>query len=161
MIKSQNSGTPDETGLYLERVNIRGIVNIAHDIADRLRLRHRLGGKEYIITEQPDELLVAVQKQWARLTQQMLKQRRSATDTEAIIELSRQITYMQNLKFTGEPFEDRDARIVATTYESAIGFPPACYAMYVIVSVTQIQLQALTSQMSEPSHIVVYRQETS
>jgi hypothetical protein len=158
MIEPSNFDTSGETGRYLERVKIKGMANVALDIAERLYLRHRLGGKEYIITAEPHELLSLVQKRWAKLTRQSLKQRESATDTEAIIELSRQITYMQNLRFTKQPFDEPEARVVATTFESAIIFPPVCGTMYVSTLIQPAQLAALTGQMPTPRVVVVYQQ---
>ncbi len=147
-----------EPGNYFEQAKIFGIQNIAGDIAHRLYMRHRLGGREYIITDQPTQLLTLIQKRWTRLTHQALKKRRSATDTEQLIELSRQITYMQNLCFTEQPFDEPDTAIIATTYTSAITYPPICRTMYIAATLEDTQIRALTNLMPTPSQVVVYDQ---
>jgi len=86
--------------------------------------------------------------------------KRAATDdsnTEKLIELSRQITYMQNLRFTVRPWDEPESRVAVVAPESIADFPPNCCAMYIAAFLSEQTVQAITSKMLVPKLIVFYK----
>ncbi len=158
MSETQLQAGEREPGNYFEQAKVSGMQNIARDIARRLHLRHRLGGTEYIIAEQPHDLLILVQKHWQKMMRQALAKRAATDDsnTEKLVELSRQITYMQNLQFSENPWETADARVFIITLEAATDFPPDCCAMYLTVSASNSLMSKITSRMATTRLIVQY-----
>ncbi len=147
-----------EPGNYFERPKIFGIQNIARDIAQRLYMRHRLGGAEYVVAGKPGELLALVEKRWRRMMHQILVKRAATndSDTEKLIEFSRQIAYMQTLQFTENPLDEPEARVVMVTPDAAAAFPPACSTMYIIAVVDEKMTHRITSQMPYPRSLIKY-----
>jgi hypothetical protein len=147
-----------EPGNYFEQAKVSGMQNIARDIAHRLHMRHRLGGTEYILAQQPHDLLALIQKHWHKMMRQALAKRAATDDsnTEKLVELSRQITYMQNLQFSENPWETPDARVFILTLEAVIDFPPNCCAIYLTTPVNNALLGKITSRMDTTRLIVQY-----
>jgi hypothetical protein len=145
-------------GNYFEQTKVSGIQNIARDIAHRLHMRHRLGGTEYIITQRPHELMILIQKHWHKMMRQALAKRAATDDsnTEKLVELSRQITYMQNLQFAESPWEAPEARVFVITPEAAAGFPPDCCAIYMTAPVNEELFKKITSNMQATRLVVQY-----
>jgi hypothetical protein len=114
-------------------------------------------GKAVVVTDKPAALLAATRKQWAMQTRRLQHQRASTLDATKILEVSRQISWRQTLRFSAKPPEEAlEAAIAFGTAETFAAFPPMCRTMYITYRFSKEQLYMLTSWMPKGGIVIFY-----
>ena len=142
--------------LYTERREINGKNLLSWDLAHHLYLRSSRD-KIIVATDKPVELLSATRKQWFKLMRQAMRQRSSTLNAVRSVELSNQISFMQNLRFSAkEPGDYLDADVTFATADDLIKTAPICRTAYVTCDIGKEKLHMLTSWMPEGGVVVIY-----
>ena len=159
MSETRNMERDDKTrmqGLFVEQRNLHGNASLSWDIAHHMYARQLRGGIA-IVAEQPGVLLVSVKKQWRKLIRQVQDERGTTIDATKIVELTREIAWMQNIRFTAEPPKhDPLAEVMFATASQYIETPPTCHTLYVTHPVDRVQLHMLVSWMPARGLVVTY-----
>jgi hypothetical protein len=110
-----------------------------------------------VATDRPVELLSATRRQWFKLMRQAMRQRSSTLNAARAVELTNQISYMQNLRFSAKRPEDYlDADVTFATAEDLIRAAPICRTAYITYDIGKKNLHMLTSWMPEGGVVVIY-----
>ncbi len=142
--------------LYTEQRSINGKSLLSWDLAHHLYLRSA-HDKVIVVTDKPVDLLAATRKQWLKLMRQVLRQRASTLNTVRSLELTEQISYMQNLRFSAKrPQEYLDADVTFATAEDFIKIAPICRTAYITCKIEREKLHMLTSWMPKNGVVVEY-----
>lgn len=143
-------------GLYIERRSVNGKTLLSWDLAHHMYMRGTQG-KVAVVCESPVELLAATKKQWLKLMRQVQRERSSTLNAIRIAEFSRQIAWMQELKFSAKPPEDiLEADITFATADDFVRIPPTCPTVYVTYKFEREKLHMLTSWMPKNGVVVEY-----
>lgn len=114
-------------------------------------------GKVVVVTDKPVVLLSSTRKQWMKLVRRLHNERSGTLDAAKIAELTRQIVWMQALRFSAKPPDDLlDTDITFATVEDLIRVPPACRTIYVTYEFNKEKLYMLTSWMPRGSTVIIY-----
>ncbi len=142
--------------LYTEQREINGKNLLSWDLAHHLYLRSP-HDKVIVATDKPVELLSATRKQWLRLMRQAMRQRSSTMNAVRSAELTNQVAYMQNLRFSAKrPKDYLDADITFATADDLIKVAPICRTAYITYDIGKEKLHLLTSWMPEGGVVVIY-----
>ncbi len=142
--------------LYTEQREINGKNLLSWDLAHHLYLRSPRD-KVIVATDKPVELLSATRRQWLKLMRQVMRQRSSTLNAVRAAELTNQICYMQNLRFSAkQPKDYLDADITFATADDLIKIAPICRTAYVTYDIGKEKLHMLTSWMPEGGVVVTY-----
>jgi hypothetical protein len=144
--------------LYVEQRDINGKNLLSWDLAHHLYLRSEQD-KIVVATDKPVELLSATRKQWFKLMRHVMRQQASTLNVPRLIELAKQISYMQNLHFSTKlPGDYLDADITFATIDDLISSAPICRTAYITYDVSQEKQYMLTSWMPPDGVVVIYTQ---
>ena len=142
--------------LYTEQREINGKNLLSWDLAHHLYLRSP-HDKVIVATDKPVELLSATRRQWFKLMRQAMRQRSSTLNAVRSIELTNQVSFMQNLRFSAKQPEDYlDADVTLATADDLIKTAPICRTAYITYDIGKEKLHMLTSWMPEGSVVVIY-----
>jgi hypothetical protein len=142
--------------LYTEQREINGKNLLSWDLAHHLYLRSP-HDKVIVATDRPVELLSATRRQWFKLMRQAMRQRSSTLNAVRSIELTNQVSFMQNLRFSAkEPGDYLDADVTFATADDLIRTAPICRTAYVTYDIGKEKLHMLTSWMPEGGVVVIY-----
>lgn len=142
--------------LYTEQREINGKNLLSWDLAHHLYLCSPRD-KVIVATDKPVKLLSATRKQWLRLMRQAMRQRSSTLNAIRSAELTNQIAYMQNLRFSAKkPRDYLDADVTFATADDLIKIAPICHTAYITYDIGTEKLHMLTSWMPEGSVVVIY-----
>lgn len=142
--------------LFTEQRSINGKNLLSWDLAHHLYMRS-VRDKVIIVTEKPVDLLASTRKQWLKLMRQVMRQRASTLNTVRTLELTEQISYMQNLQFSAKrPQEYLDADVTFATAEDFIKIAPICRTAYITCKIEREKLHMLTSWMPQNGVVVEY-----
>ena len=142
--------------LYTEQREINGKNLLSWDLAHHLYLRSP-HDKVIVATDRPMELLSATRRQWFKLMRQAMRQRSSTLNAVRSIELTNQVSFMQNLRFSAkEPGDYLDADVTFATADDLIKTAPICRTAYVTYDISKEKLHMLTSWMPEGGVVVIY-----
>ncbi|HZM64024.1 MAG TPA: hypothetical protein VFB59_02725 [Candidatus Saccharimonadales bacterium] len=142
--------------LYTEQREINGKNLLSWDLAHHLYLRSS-HDKVIVATNRPVELLSATRRQWLKPMRQAMRQRSSTLNAVRAVELTNQISYMQNLRFSAKRPEDYlDADVTFATADDLIKTAPICRTAYVTYDIGKEKLHMLTSWMPEGGVVVTY-----
>lgn len=114
-------------------------------------------GKIVIVAENPVVFLSALRKQWIKFTHKVQRERSSTLDSTLILELTRNVTRMQSMRFAAKwPADDYPADVSIATIAQLLQWPPEanCRTLYVTCAVTNEQLHLITSWMTKRSLVV-------
>jgi hypothetical protein len=144
--------------LYIEHRSISGKDTLSWDLAHHMYLRSE-HDKVIVVTDKPVESLSATRKQWFKLMRKVMRQRSETLNPVRANELTNQITYMQNLRFSAKrPVDDLIADVTFATADDFIGVAPVCNTAYVTAEIERAKLYILTSWMPENGVVVMYVQ---
>jgi hypothetical protein len=144
--------------LYTEQRSISGKDTLSWDLAHHMYLRS-VHEKVIVVTDKPVRLLSATRKQWLKLMRKAMRQRSETLNTIRSVELTNQISYMQNLSFSAKcPVGDLIADVTFATAEDFVGVAPVCSTAYVTTRIEKARLHVLTSWMPENGVVVMYVQ---
>jgi hypothetical protein len=142
--------------LYTEQREINGKNLLSWDLAHHLYLRSSRD-KVIVATDKPVELLSATRKQWFRLMRQAMRQRSSTLNAVRAAELTNQIAYMQNLRFSAkQPKDYLDADVTFATADDLIKVAPICRTTYITYDIGKVKQHMLTSWMPDGGVVVIY-----
>lgn len=142
--------------LYTEQRLIDGKNLLSWDLAHHLYMRS-VRDKVIVVTEKPGDLLAATRKQWLKLMRQVMRQRASTLNTVRSLELTEQISYMQNLQFSAkQPQEYLEVDVTFATAEGLIQVTPICRTAYITCKIEREKLHMLTSWMPQNGVVVEY-----
>lgn len=142
--------------LYTEQRSINGKSLLSWDLAHHLYMRS-MRDKVIVVTDKPADLLATTRKQWLKLMRQVLRQRASTLNTVRSLELTEQISYMQNLRFSAKrPQEYLNADVTFATAEDLIKIAPICRTAYITCKIEREKLHMLTSWMPRNGVVVEY-----
>jgi len=114
-------------------------------------------GKVAIAAENPVALLSAVRKQWLRQTRRLQIERARTLDAVRLLAISRELSYMQNLRFTAKVTEDMlGADVMFGTADDLVQIAPACSVLYVTYDFPKEKLHLMTSWMPKNGIVVIY-----
>lgn len=141
---------------YIEYRTLAEGTTLAFDIAQHLYTRQFIG-KVLIVTEEPETLLLALYKQWAKLTRKLQNERFDSDDATRMISLSRHVARMQHVQFTAEAPSDRpqaDVFLIASaTLDDLL---PSFCTMYVTCEAPHDLLGQVVECMPEDSLVIAY-----
>jgi hypothetical protein len=141
---------------YIEYRSLSDGQTAANDIALHFCSR-RTFGKALVITTQPEELKIAIYKQWIRHARRLSSERINEDAASRMIALSKQMTQMQQVQFTTEPPSDRpQADIFLVTPDSLDDLLPVFATLYVTCDAPHDLLEAIVEVMPPQSVVVVY-----
>lgn len=144
--------------LYTEQRSINGKDTLSWDIAHHMYLRSSRD-KVIVVTDRPVELASATRRQWLKLMRKAMRQRSETLNAVRAAELTSQISYMQNLRFSAKrPVDDISADVTFATADDFIGVAPVCGTAYVATEIERAKLYILTSWMPENGVVVMYVQ---
>ncbi len=142
--------------LYTEQRPINGKNLLSWDLAHHMYSRS-VRDKVIVVTDKPVELLSATRKQWLKLMRQAMRQRASTLNTVRSIELTKQIAYMQRLKFSArKPKDYIEADVTFATADDLIKVAPVCRTAYITCDIDKEKLHMVTSWMPEGGVVVLY-----
>lgn len=142
--------------LYIEQRPIDGKNLLSWDLAHHMYLRSDQE-KVIVATDRPVELLSAMRKQWMKLMRKAMRQRSGTLDAVRRAELTNQICYMQNLRFSAKrPKDYLDADVTFATTDDFIRVMPICCTAYVTSVMEEEKLHMLTSWMPPGGVVVIY-----
>lgn len=142
--------------LYIEHRSISGKDTLSWDLTHHMYLRSE-HDKVIVVTDKPVESLSATRKQWFKLMRKVMRQRSETLNPIRSIELTNQIAYMQNLKFSAKrPVDGLVADVTFATADDFIGVAPVCSTAYVATEIEKAKLHILTSWMPENGVVVMY-----
>jgi hypothetical protein len=144
--------------LYIEQRSISGKDTLSWDLAHHMYARSSRD-KIIVVTDKPVEMLSATRKQWFKLMRKAMRQRSETLNVVRSAELTSQISYMQDLRFSAKrPVDDIVADVTFATADDLIGVAPVCSTAYVATDIERAKLYILTSWMPENGVVVVYVQ---
>lgn len=143
-------------GLYIEKRTLNGKTLLSWDLAHHIYARG-IQGKIATVTDKPTETLASTRKQWLKLLRQVQRERSSTLNAVRIAELTRQIAWMQGLRFSAKPPEDLlEADVTFATVDDFLVFAPDCYTMYVTYDFPKEKLYLITAWMPKGELVVIY-----
>ena len=146
----------DMHDFYVEQRSINGKTLLSWDLAHHL-YAHGTQGKVVIVCEKPTDLLSTMKKQWLKLMRQAQRERASTLNAIRIYELTRQISWMQQLTFSAKFADDLVGIGVAlATTEDLLRVPPVCSALYITYPIEKEKLYMLTAWMPKRAAVVLY-----
>jgi hypothetical protein len=147
--------------LYIEQRAINGKNLLSWDLAHHLYLRSARC-KAIVATDKPTELLSATRRQWFKLMRQAMRQRSSTLNTVRSLELMRQISYMQSLRFSAKkPRDYLEADVTFATADDLIRVAPVCSTAYITYAIEKEKQHMLTSWMPDGGVVVIYDRSQS
>jgi hypothetical protein len=142
--------------LYTEERSINGKSLLSWDLAHHLYLRSTRD-KVIVATDKPKDLLSATRRQWFRLMRQAMRQRSSTLDAVRSLELTNQIAYMQNLRFSAKrPGAYLDADVTFAAVDDLIKATPICRTAYITYEIGKEEQHMLTSWIPEGGLVIIY-----
>lgn len=144
------------SNLYVE---VRPISDITLLPRDLVRHIYSLspGGSITVVAEEPKKLLADTEKQWRRFMRQVQEQRKGADDVLRMAELSRRISWMQQMTFAVQaPDGLSEAGILFARVEDFVRMAPMCNAMYITCFIERVQLYMITSWMAKGGKVIRY-----
>lgn len=142
--------------LYIEHRPANGKNLLSWDLAHHIFLRSSRN-KVIVATDTPIELLSATRRQWLKLMRQVLRERSSTLDCVRGAELSRQVAYMQNLRFSAAKLGDFiEADVTFAKPDELIRTTPICSTAYIASGVEREKIHMLTSWMPRGGVVVIY-----
>lgn len=143
--------------LHIEKRQAASCADLAKAIAQSL-YEHRV--QSVIVTDKPLVLLSMVSKQWKRLERRLQKERASTLDAQKILDLTREIAWMQTRKFSAkadpEALERLEADVTFATIEELLRFVPECQTLYVTCPIAKEQLYMFAAWMPKSGTVVIY-----
>jgi hypothetical protein len=140
-------------GLYVERRSLRGGESLSWDIAHHFYTR-QLQGIAIVVTEKPSSLLSSTSRQWQKVVRQVQRERSSTLDATRVLELTKQIAYMQSLRMrVDSPKNKHSAGLVFASVKELALNPRVCHTMYVTTPLDPEILETITGRM--PGHALV------
>jgi hypothetical protein len=141
-------------GLQVERYPLAD--SMSRQLADDL-YAHRGKGRAVVVAEKPTALLSSTRKRWAKLTRRLQRERSSTLDAVRIAEVTAQIAWMQQLKFTAKsPDGLLQADVTFAIADDLVRVPPVCSVIFVTYNFEREKLHMLTSWMPRNSRVVIY-----
>lgn len=143
-------------GLHIEERHPKSDTLLPWDLAHHMYGRCAQG-QVAVVAKEPAKLVQATEKQWMKTARQMQHERATTDDVARIIELARQISYIQCIKFSAEPPDDLlEDDVTFATAEDFLKAPPACPTLYITHELAREQLHMLASWMPTQSLVVLY-----
>jgi hypothetical protein len=144
--------------LYTEQRSINGKNLLSWDLAHHLYMRS-VRDKVIIVTDKPLELLAATRKQWLKLMRQVARQRAGTLNAVRSLELTNQLSYMQNLCFSArQPQDYLEADVTFATADDFIKITPICRTAYMAYDISKEKQHMLTAWMPVGGVVVIYAQ---
>lgn len=141
-------------GLNVERHSLKG--SLSWHLARQLYATGEQG-KVAVVTDKPVVLLSSTKKQWMKLARRIQNERASTLDAAKIARLTRQIAWMQTLRFSAKPPHDLlDADVTFAVAEDLVRVPPVCRTIYVTYEFDKEKLYMLTSWLPKGSTVIIY-----
>jgi hypothetical protein len=142
--------------LYMEMRPISDVTLLPRDLV-RHMYSLSLGGGITVVTKEPKKLLADTKKQWRRFMRQVQAQRRDTDDVLRMAELSRRVSWMQQMTFAvQEPDGLSEAGILFASVEDLVRMAQMCNAMYITYPIERVQLYMITSWMAKGGKVMRY-----
>ncbi len=134
-----------------------GKAALAKNLAASISIR-QVYGRIAIITNRPEELLVAIKKAWISLERELQYEYSHTLDASRKSMLMSRLRYMQFCTFTATPPEEESReQVQIATVKQFLAWPPGCATMYITYRVDSTDLHLVTSWMPRYGLVVMYQ----